>query len=717
MSKLTGRLLQIAQQQALEELKSVDDLVDKRYAFWNEEDSQKQVERKLCSALVISHIHELWLLDTALGDDRCHIVGIDIESTGFNYWEHELLGVGFACMMTSDDNVHRCLAHQGGEEVESYFELFYVNVSLYPRENTELIDALAEMLLKHNDSTQWVLHNAKFDLHWIKQRFGLYLKYIDDSMVMAYVLGEPQKGIDKLAPIHLSRFPHTLSEHLGKDKIKPEDMYSIDVPWLASYCCEDALEGVLLSILFTQRLFAEETSHSQSGYHTLWNLYQKVDLFCVKALNWAEEVGVLIDWDKLSHVGGTLEAELFGIQCEIAELLNKPFSEAYKICQSPYELSNTLYHVLKLPTDKIKPTKFGHSTAVDALKELKDHHPLPKLILEYRKLAKVNGTYIKGFYERARKERLHTQFNNCLTDTGRLSSSNPNLQNIPNPALSPTGKLIRQCFVAGEGEVLVKADYSQFELRILAHFSQDPYLLDSYRSGRDVHSVVTCLLFDHEYEEFDPENNSIHKLERRLTKTINFGLIYGMTAHRLLSESRKANLDYTFAQCEELMEKYWSKLNGVAEWMAYVKLKALRDGYTETLFGRRRYFEFQHPYLKSLREKAKGLDLTLSNWKVLEAKGVLNHPQDMEAFRACGNAPIQGSNADAIRIVMGLLYERYYSSKVKLLLNVHDEIVLSCPWDEQERVKNELVELMVQVVKLSVPVEVEPKVATSWGDT
>lgn len=717
MGKLTGKLLEIAQHRVLEELSSGVESDDMRFAFWNEDDSRHQSERKLAKAQLIDSIDDLEILRDALGNPDVRICGIDVETTGLNYWEHEILGVGFALLECDEDSLLERLDSNEKHDVDEFFTLFYVNLNSYPDECKGMIEGLADVIFEVQHEIKWVLHNSKFDQHWFKQKMNLYLENVDDSLVMAYVLGEKHKAIDKLAPIYLGRFPHTLKEYLGKDSPTPDDMLSIPKEWLADYCVEDCLEGVCLSLLFMERLTQKRTSHGQPGYPDLWSVYQYIDLYCIKSLLWAEEVGVLLDWDKLSGVGVTLDAELYGIECEIAETLGKTVEEANKLCQSPRELSNYLYEEQKLPTDKITPTKFGFSTAVTALEELRNLHPLPRLILEHRKVSKVNGTYIKGFYQRGRNRRLHTTLNNTLTDTGRLSSSNPNLQNIPNPALSPTGKLIRQCFIAEEGNVLVKADYSQFELRILAHFSQDPYLLDCYRTGLDVHSVVTCLLFDHKYEDLDPDNNPEHKTQRRLTKTINFGLIYGMTGHRLLNESRKAGLKYTFEQCEELMGKYWSKLSGVAEWMAYVKLKAIRDGYTETLFGRRRYFEFHNPYLKSLKEKVKGMDLTLSNWKVLEAKGVLDNPKDAEALRACGNAPIQGSNADAIRIASGRLYECFYHSPVKYLLQVHDEIVLECPWKMQEEVKDDLVEIMTDVVKLSVPVEVEPKCALTWGDT
>lgn len=720
MRKLTGKLLEIAQAKTLDSL--VEPTTDKRFDFYTQEDSKHQREQKLCKATLIDSIESLDRLRNSLEFHYCRDVGIDVETTGFNHWEHELLGVGFACMNVTPDYIINYIIENGCEEIEQFFDIYYVQCDNYPGENEWIIEALAEILQSPKcRDIKWYLHNAKFDMHWLRERFNFVPRLVDDSMIMAYVLRESKLGIDMLAPKYLSRFPHTLKQHLGKDKITPEDMWGIDIEWIADYCGEDCLEGVLLSLLLRRRLWEEKTSDWQMGFNTLRDIYEEIDLYCLHSLVWAEETGCLLDWDKLNTVGDTLEAELWGIECEIAETCEMTLEEASKLASSPAVLSNYLYEVLKLPTKGLKPTKFGFSTAVDALNELKALHPLPRAILDYRQLAKLNGTYIKGFYERNRNHRLHTTFNNCLTDTGRLSSSDPNLQNIPNSAKSATGKLIRQCFVTEEGNVLVKADYSQFELRILAHFSQDPYLLDAYRTGKDVHSVVSCLLFDLDFNLFDPDANKEHKKFRTLAKTINFGLIYGMTAHKLLTMCVKAGFEYDLKQCEGIMTTYWAKLEGVTRWMAYVKLKAIRDGYTETIFGRRRYFEFQNPYLKSLgkvREKTGNeIELTLENWKALESKGVLNHPKDAEALRACGNAPIQGSNADAIRIAMGKIYETYYGTEVKLLLNVHDEIVLECPWQIQEEVGETLSSVMQSVITLDVPVVVEPSIATSWGDT
>ena len=714
MSRLTGKLLEIAQQRVLSDLSNAH---DKRYEFWTEEDSLHQQEQKLTNATVIHDVASLSRLREMLSLPSCQIVGIDVETTNLNHWEEEILGVGFSVCHTDTQTILDCTYGKNYDALNEHFDHFYVQCNNYPGERKELIAALGDLIDEFNGHVTWYMHNAKFDMTWLKSRLGFHLHNIHDSFVMAYILGEPQKGIDKLSAIYLSRFPHTLKTHLGKDKPTRQDMLGIDPAWLADYCCEDTFEGILLGVLFEQRLRKSPITQQQLGFYTLWNVYELIDLYCIHSILWAEEEGVLIDWDKLDTVGESVQAEMFGIECEIAEILDMPMKEASKLATSAKLLSDYLYNKLQLPTTGIKETKFGYSTDETSLKKNKNHHPLPSAILDHRKLAKLNGTYIKGFYERRRGEKLYTSFNNCQTDTGRLSSSDPNLHNIPNPVLSPTGKLLRQCFIASEGSVLVKADYSQFELRILAHFSQDPYLLNAYREGLDVHSVVACLLFDIPYDQFDPSNNPVHALYRRLTKTINFGLIYGMTAHRLYNESRKAGLDYTFAYCEEIMLRYWSRLTGVTEWMAYVKLKAVRDGYTETIFGRRRYFDFRNPYLKHLRENPNEVNLSGKFWRHLEHKGVLNDSSDQEAFRACGNAPIQGSNADAIRIVMGRLYDRYYHSPVKLLLNVHDEIVLECPWEIQEEVKSTLVNIMTSVIKLDVPVVVDPKVALTWGDT
>ena len=726
----------LASQQAniLDELSQTQAIGE--YAFWSERDTKNFSENNLAKAKVLSTAVEVFMyLRPALENLRgWHKelgekpkVGTDIESTGLEYYSKEVIGWGFAI----PNSLHGYILVQRylidptvklpDYDLNEYFDYYFVHShNGYYQEPT--LEALAQIIKEYNPIIRWVLHNAKFDQHWFKSRLGVYLEDIDDSMVQAYLLGEKPMAIDMLAPKYLGRFPTTLSKLTGLEKTalrnaKPEVFLNIPIQELADYCCEDCIEGVLLEIIFSHKLKNQYTTYGEDEFvpHTLYDVYETCDRKSINALVWAEEVGINIEWDQLSEVRAELELELECIEIETAVKAGLTTEQSKEVCSSPKQLSTLLFDTLKLPTVGNKVGKGGfYSTAEEQLKAIQDFHPVPKLILQHRKYSKLQSTYIEGLWDRQRKGRIHTTFNNCQTVTGRYSSSDPNLQNIPNPFKSDLGKAIRKLFIASPGYTLVKADYSQFELRILAHLSQDPYLLESYHKGLDIHSAVTCLLFGYKYSDFKPDTDKEHKRNRTLVKNINFGLIYGMSPQKLFSMAKSAGMPYTLKDCEGIMQTYWSKLTGVTEWMAATKLKAVRDGYTETVLGRRRYFDFVHPYLKALR--GTNLELSVDNWNALQTKGVLNEYKDQEAFRQCGNAPIQGSNADAIRICMWECFKEWYGSEVHLLLTVHDEIVLECPLDMHEQVSKRLKEIMEGAIKLDVPIVVDPTVALNWGD-
>lgn len=725
----------------LDELSSTEPTGE--FEFWTLNDTQNFSEANLAKATILSTAHEIrWTLWEKIGElvrqweyatgiynvrlEDKPIVGTDIESTGLEYYLKEVIGWGFVLPKSVDHWLKLSALVQTNPEYikqidcNEYFEFYFVHS--YGDQQQEIFQALSELISYFNNDIKWVLHNAKFDQHWFRSRLGMFLDDIEDSMVQAYLLDEKALAIDILAPKYLSRFPTTLSKLTGLEKsalrnATPEVFLAIPIDQLADYCAEDCIEGILLNLVFTVMLSKEYTTYKQDEFvpHTLLDIYNDCDRLSINALCWAEETGVLIEWDKLSEVRTEIEIELEAIQIETGIKANLTTQEAIEVCASPKKLSNLLFNELSLPTEGNKKGKAGfYSTAEPHLETLRKLHPVPNLILTYREYDKLKTTYVEGLWNRQRNNRIHTQFNNCQTATGRYSSSDPNLQNIPNPYKSEVGKLIRQLFIASPGNVLVRADYSQFELRILAHLSQDPYLIDSYRKGLDIHSAVTCLLFKIPIQVFKPDSDKEHKKKRTLVKNINFGLIYGMTAQKLFAMAKSASMDYSLKDCEDIMALYWSNLPGVANWMVQTKLKAVRDGFTETVLGRRRYFEFEHPYLRSLRGVP--IDLTMDNWKKLEAKGVLSNWKDQEKFRQCGNAPIQGSNADAIRICMGKCYREWFESPVKLLLTVHDEIVLECPQEMSQVVAARLKEIMESAIILDVPVEVSPSIGLNWGD-
>lgn len=724
--QLKGTRLQAAQSQALDDLYREVDSPSGKFEFYTQADtenfsdgSKNLAKAELIHPDQICSLREEIKYKARAWFERCHEkmpVGIDCETEGLSPYTNEFIGIGIVYPKQIEaldlDLVHSKTAAEL-EEQSSWFECYFL---VAPTESDKYLTYLSEiksLLATLNPEVKWDLHNAKFDMLWLYWKTGVLLQTIDDSMCMAYLLGERSLAIDKLAPKYLGRFPTTLGRITGKDKkeIDKAVLRAIPIQEFADYCAEDCIEGILLSVVLMDKLFTESTDTSD-----LVDLYDNYDKYSIHAAVWAEHKGVMLDWEKMSDVGLTLEAEIEAIKEEVAILMGTTLEESKKICGSAQELSKVLYEDLGLPTQGIKQGKKGlYSTDKDALNILRFLHPLPEAIFDYRTLSKLKGTYVDGLHKHNVDGIVHTTYNNCRTDTGRWSSDEPNLQNIPNPAKSATGKLLRQSFIARSGKVLVKADYSQFELRIVAHFSGDPYLIGCYEKGIDVHSAVTCLLFDLDYETFNPDSDKEQKKKRTIVKNINFGLIYGMTAHKLFKMAKDAKLDYTLDQCLDIMNRYWSRLPGVRNWMATNRLKTIRDGYTETIFGRRRYFTFQHPYLKAL--KGKPIDLTYENWLVLEQKGVVNDFTDQQSFRAIGNAPIQGSNADCIRRAVGECFEKWFGTEVNLLLQVHDELVLECPESEAMQVKGDLKQIMEGCASgLRVPIVADPTVALNWGD-
>lgn len=693
--KYRPEVLKRLQEQVLAELETTPN--QGKYSFFTEEDSKRNQTRELVTAEVIDYT----MLDAALSninypDKIKPLVAIDIETTRLEHWmdDSEILGIGFTIPQYNFTKYYQ------------QHKFLYVVGDL---------SKAAEVIEKFNPFVRWCGHNLKFDMLWLLNHLGVMLDDVEDSMCLAYLLtcgtGQPL-ALDKLAQQHLNRYPYTLEEIIGKPKSQttPEDRKNVPVQQMADYCCEDTYESFLLWHLFTRKMRLNEENQK------LLELYE-IDRKAIKCLVWMEDEGIRVDLSKLEDIMSdvTLEQEVITDEAKLYALgvdLN-----------SPQQLSIYLYQELKLPTQGIKKGKTGfYSTDKESLSKNAGLHPLVDLLLEYRRLTKLNTSFLKPLPKLQRCNRIHPTFNNCRTVTGRLSCDNPNLQQIPNVTKSEIGKAIRKLYIASPGYAIIRADYSQMELRILAHLSQDPYLLDCYKRDLDVHIVVTEMVFDIKYDSSNPE----HKKLRTLCKNLNFGLIYGMTAMRLLSYCIPLGLNKDMKWCERMLCKYWEIFTGVRDWMfgeAYVG--TIERGYTSTLHGRRRYFEFKHPYLRAM--KGTGMDYTYQNYKTLEKKGVLSDPYDLECLRAAGNAPVQGGNADACRIAAARLYEKFnphfqiinsnynLNSACRILLLVHDEVVAEAPIETAMQVRDEIVEIMEQSYPLSVPVKVSSSISDSWG--
>jgi DNA polymerase I len=342
-----------------------------------------------------------------------------------------------------------------------------------------------------------------------------------------------------------------------------------------------------------------------------------------------------------------------------------------------------LFVELKLPHRGLRKTRSGHfSTAADVLDSLKqaDESGIINLILEYRELGKLKSTYVDALPEMVNAEtgRIHSSFNQTGTVTGRIASSNPNLQNIP--VRSEVGMRIRRGFVARPGWVILAADYSQVELRILAHITQDEALLEAFRQGQDIHRATAAAVFGVPLEE-------VTFKQRQFAKNVNFGIIYGMGPYRLARES-----ELTLAEAERYIKGYFERFPGIRDYLDSTKMQARTQGYVETLFGRRRYFP------------------------IFQARSRANQELAARAEREAINHPIQGTAADIIKLAMIALHRKLREGgyQARMILQVHDELLLEAPEDEVEEVRALVVETMSSTFELDVPLKVEVSTGRNW---
>lgn len=406
--------------------------------------------------------------------------------------------------------------------------------------------------------------------------------------------------------------------------------------------------------------------------HEVRSVYEKIDAPLVGVLNRMERTGAAVDVDRLAALSRTTGDEVDRLRAEIYRSAGEEFN-----VDSPKQLSHILFDVIGLTP--LKKTQRGFSTDARVLKELSSEHELPSLVLEYREYAKIKSTYIDALPRMIASDGLiHTSFNEMVTTTGRLSSSEPNLQNIP--VRTDFGRSIRTCFTAlGPGELFVSADYSQIELRLLAHLSGDVHLIEAFRSGADFHASTASRVFGIPVDEVTPALRS-------RAKAVNFGIVYGQQAYGLAQ-----SLDIPFYEAKEMIDRYFEVHPGVRSYLDEVVAKAHADGFAETLFGRRRYI----PELKSR-----------------------NAAQRSFGERTAMNHPMQGTAADIIKLAMRQVVDeierRGLSSRV--MLQVHDELDLSVPASELEEVSCLLSETMQSVVELSVPLLVDVSSGANWAE-
>lgn len=421
--------------------------------------------------------------------------------------------------------------------------------------------------------------------------------------------------------------------------------------------------------LAAQQLWREMSARLE-GEERLWWLYREIERPLQNVLAAMERSGVRLDVDYLKALSDELATELERLEDEIQRLAGHPFN-----LNSRDQLETVLYDELGLTASRRTAKTGKRSTSASVLESLRGEHPIVEKILQYRELSKLKGTYLDPLPKLVHPKtgRLHTRFHQTGTATGRLSSSDPNLQNIP--IRTEIGRKIRKGFIAGEGRLLVVADYSQIELRVLAHLSGDENLQRVFREGHDIHTQTAAWMFG-----VDP--GEVDSFRRRAAKTINFGVLYGMSAHRL---SRELGIEYSEAQA--FIDRYFDSYPGVRAFMDRVLASARERGYVETLFGRRRHVPELHSKARNAREAAE---------------------------RVAFNMPVQGTAADLIKLAMVRLPERLEPLGGALLLQVHDELVVEVPEERAPEAAQVVRETMEHAWELDVPLAVEVGVGHDW---
>ncbi|ERP32133.1 DNA polymerase I [Chitinivibrio alkaliphilus] len=572
------------------------------------------------------------------------VIAFDTETTSLECHEAELVGFSLAC--SCEEGWYIPLGHENGENA--------------PREKIlPLLQALLE-----NPRIEIVGQNLKYDMQ-VLYKYDITMEGpLFDTMVAAYILG-PDDGpfnLEHLAQTWLSYRMQPIEDLLGSKRTGQLSFAAVEQDVAGEYAVEDVVVPLCLRKIFIKKL----TEMS------LENLYYSLEAPLISILASMEYTGIYLDASHLAQ----LEDEYCKGMEDLKDAVFTQAGEEFNL-NSPKQLGHILFEKLGLP--KGKKTKTGYSTRVDILEKLAPTFPIVKDILAYREKQKLYSTYIRALPEKicGCTGRVHTSFMQTGTATGRLSSKNPNLQNIP--VKTPEGRLIRSAFVAEADHVLLAADYSQIELRLLAHFSQDPVLLEAFHRGADIHRETAAAFFDVPVE-------FVSEQMRRTAKIINFGLMYGMGPYKLSND-----LNIPFGKAREFIQRYFERFSTIKEFMDRVEYEAKDRGYSQTLLGRKRWIT----------------GFTESN----------QHLRD-GARRLAVNTPVQGTAADIIKKAMidiaAQLQKESYDAR--LILQVHDELVFEVLQRDVRAVEELVVEKMSSAVSLSVPLEVSSHYALNWSD-
>ncbi|MGB3267412.1 MAG: DNA polymerase I [Microcoleus sp.] len=640
--------------------------------FWTHDDTKaaQQANKLPIKPRIIQTTEQLnelvQLLETFT--DKTSPVAWDTETTALEPRDAELVGIG-CCWGTGEEDVaYIPTGHKTGKNLDK----------------ATVLNALRPILSSENYPK--ALQNAKFDRSILRCQGIKLAGVVFDTMLASYVLNpENSHSLSELSRKYLGIVAESYKELVPKNKT----IADISIPKVADYCGMD----VHTTFGLVSKLRAELDKADEGSFpgKSLQDLLLKVEQPLEPVLAEMEYCGIRINSAYLNTLSQELEIKLAKLEENTYEAAGRKFNLG-----SPKQLSEILLE--KIPEQfqkKSRKTKTGYSTDAAVLDKLQGDHPIVDDLLEYRTLSKLKSTYVDALPQLVRGDtgRVHTDFNQAATGTGRLSSSNPNLQNIP--IRTEFSRQIRKAFLPEAGWLMVSADYSQIELRILAHLSQEPVLIEAYQNNRDVHTVTAQLLF--EKEEVTPD-------ERRFGKTINFGVIYGMGAIKFGRSMGK-----TSADGKKFIERFNERYSKVFEYLEHVKKEAIALGYVSTILGRRRYLNFKSESLLDLKGR-NPQDIHSDRLKSLSR-------DDAQSLRAAANAPIQGSSADIIKLAMIEVDKILQNYQARLLLQVHDELIFEVPPDEWEELQPKIRTAMENALPLSVPLIVDIHAGQNWMET
>jgi DNA polymerase-1 len=622
-------------------------------------------EEPLTEAILVNT--EVQLADLVEKLNDAGMISFDVETTGLDKMTAAVVGICLAVQPPFGYYIPTGHLDQAGQAESGQMSLF-AGQAMLAEDQLPLDKVLAAIRpAMTNPNIPKVAHNAKYD-YTILDRHGLRVSPITFDTMIGEFLTNPaskHKGLKDLARHRLGIEMTPISKLIGRGR-NQKSFAEVPLEEAAPYGAADAD----MTLRLVSPLQAEI---KEKGVEKILEL----EMPLISVLSDMEQIGVALDVPFLQQMSQDLQKRLATLQAEIHDIAGAPFN-----INSTQQLSEVLFKELGLPHEGLKKTKSGHfSTASNVLEGLReaDTTGIIAAIVEYRELGKLKSTYVDALPQMVNPDtgRIHTSFNQTGAVTGRIASNSPNLQNIP--IRSEVGQQIRRGFVTDPGWLFLAADYSQVELRILAHISQDEALLQAFHQDQDIHRTTAAAVYDVDLDQ-------VTSNQRRFAKAVNFGLIYGMGAFRLSRDS-----ELTLSEAEAYIDEYFARFPGIRRYLDETREKAKSQGYVETLLGRRRYF----PIFK------------------VPASGS-NRQAMMRAEREAVNHPIQGSAADVIKIAMLQLHEALANFQARMVLQVHDELVLEVPELELDVVQPLMEAIMSNAYKLDVPLKVDASTGTNW---